>query len=74
MKTWEFNATGTPAEVLSQLNAYTEIPPHIKTAFKGIIAYSMLPKIAATFYELTSSGTVGGPEYSQTYTTTHNYK
>lgn len=74
VRTWQFNASGVPAQVLDQLNAYTDIPPHVKVAFRGLIEYAMLPKINAQNYQLKSSGTVGGPEYQQTMTCTHEYK
>jgi hypothetical protein len=73
MRTWQFNATGTPQAVLSQLTAYADIPPHVKVAFIGMVQYAMLPKIAAKTYTITSSGTVGG-EYSQSITAYHDYK
>lgn len=74
VRTWQFNASGKPSLVLAQLTAYTNIPPHVKVAFQGLIKYAMLPAIAATEYQITSSGTVGGPEYAQTMTCTHEYK
>ncbi len=74
MRTWKFNASGTPQQVFDQLTAYTDIPPHVKVAFQSLINYAMLPKINATNYQLTSSGAVGGPEYQQTMTCVHEYK
>lgn len=72
-RTWTFNASGTPKDVLAQLDAYADIPPHVKVAFVGMIKYAMLPKINAKTYEIQSSGTVGG-EYSQSITSYHEYK
>lgn len=73
MRTWQFNATGTPQDVILQLQAYPDIPPHVKNAFLGMIRYAILPKIMAKEYTITSNGTVGG-EYAQTITCTHEYK
>lgn len=74
MRTWKFNASGTPQVVHDQLTAYVDIPPHVKKAFLTLIDYAMLPNINASNYQLTSSGSVGGPEYQQTMTCTHEYK
>lgn len=73
MRTWQFNASGTPQQVLDQLNAYEQIPPHVKVALRSLINYAMLPAINAQEFQLKSSGTVGG-EYSQTLQIANEYR